>query len=110
MQTLCSNIDYDSLIEYVRQCRSKDLKGAIRTINQLADQGYSVMDILDNLLVFIKRTNTITENERYNLLPVICRYVVIFHEIHEDNIELALLSNDLISATESDVSPLLKDL
>ena len=110
MQTLCSNIDYESLIEYVGQCKRKDLKGGIRTINQLADQGYSVMDILDNLLVFIKRTSTITENERYNLLPVICRYVVIFHEIHEDNIELALLTNDLISATESEISPLLKDL
>jgi len=110
MQTLCSNIDYATLIEYVTLCKRRDLKGAIRAINRLADQGYSVMDILDNLLVFLKRTNTISENERYNLLPVVCRYVVIFHEIHEDNIELALLTNDLISATESEDSLLLKGL
>jgi DNA polymerase III delta prime subunit len=108
MQSLCSNINHESLTEYMSLCQSGDLRAAVSLINSLGDQGYSVMDILDNLMAFVKRASAIPENDRYNLLPVICKYVVIFHEIHEDNIELTLLTNDLISAMESAVSPLLK--
>ena len=110
MQTLCSNINHETLVKYVSLCRAGDLRGGMREINALADRGYSVMDILDNLMVFVKRATFIEENERYNILPVICKYVVIFHEIHEDNIELTLLTNDLISAMESTTNVLLKDM
>jgi septum formation topological specificity factor MinE len=55
------------------------------------------MDILDNYFIFIKLTNILTENQKYEIIPIICKYIAIFHNIHEDEIELALFSNNIFS-------------
>jgi hypothetical protein len=55
-----------------------------------------VMDILDNYFLFIKNTNILNEDQKYNIIPFICKYISIFHNIHEDEIELALFTNNLI--------------
>ena len=53
------------------------------------------MDILDNYFLFIKTTTTLSESEKYEIIPIICKYITVFHNIHEDEIELALFSNNL---------------
>jgi septum formation topological specificity factor MinE len=53
------------------------------------------MDILDNYFLFVKITNLLTEKQKYDIIPVICKYITIFYNIHEDEIELALFSNNL---------------
>ena len=60
------------------------------------DKGYSVMDILDSYFLFVKTTNMLTETEKYKIIPVICKYITMFYDIHEDEIELALFTNNLI--------------
>jgi hypothetical protein len=60
------------------------------------DKGYSVMDILDNYFLFVKITPMLNEDEKYKIIPFICKYITIFHNIHEDEIELALFTNNLI--------------
>ena len=70
---------------------------AIKILYDIHDKGYSVMDILDNYFLFVKNTNIISEDEKYNLIPFICKYITVFHNIHEDEIELALFTNNLIN-------------
>ena len=53
------------------------------------------MDILDNYFLFVKITNLLTDKQKYDIIPVICKYITIFYNIHEDEIELALFSNNL---------------
>jgi hypothetical protein len=53
------------------------------------------MDILDNYFLFVKFTNQLTENQKYEVIPILCKYITIFNNIHEDDIELALFSNNL---------------
>jgi len=60
------------------------------------DQGYSVMDILDNYFTFVKITSLIDEDLKYEIIPFICKYITVFHNIHEDEIELALFTNNLV--------------
>jgi hypothetical protein len=55
------------------------------------------MDILDNYFIFIKNTHMLTEEQKYNIIPIICKYITIFHNIHEDEIELSLFTNNLIN-------------
>jgi hypothetical protein len=43
-----------------------------------------------------KNTLIITEQQKYNIIPYICKYITIFHNIHEDEIELSLFTNNLI--------------
>jgi len=54
------------------------------------------MDILDNYFSFVKNTNIITEDQKYKIIPFICKYISIFHNIHEDEIELSLFTNNII--------------
>ena len=94
---ICTNISYIYLTRYTELVKKKDLKNAISLVNNLYDKGYSVMDILDNYFLFIKTTNYLTEAEKYKIIPVICKYISVFHNIHEDDIELALFTNNLIN-------------
>ena len=54
------------------------------------------MDILDNYFTFIKITNLLSEDDKYKIIPYICKYINVFHNVHEDEIELALFTNNLV--------------
>ena len=93
---LCTNISFITFEEYNTLLKNNKLNEAIKLIYEIYDKGYSVMDILDSYFLFIKITKNITEEQKYNLIPFICKYITIFHNIHEDEIELALFTNNLI--------------
>jgi len=93
---LCTNINFNELENYTRCCLNGDLKEAIKIIYNIYDCGYSVMDILDNYFLFIKSTNIINEKQKYETIKLICKYITIFHNIHEDEIELSLFTNNII--------------
>lgn len=93
---VCTNISFHSFQKYTEFLKNKNLNDAIQLIYSIYDKGYSVMDILDNYFLFIKTTNMLTEDEKYIITPFICKYITIFYNIHEDEIELALFTNNLI--------------
>jgi len=94
---LCSNISFLIFEEYTKFMLQKDLKQAIYLINELYDKGYSVMDILDNYFIFVKSSTILNEDQKFKIIPCICKYITIFHNIHEDEIELALFTNNLVN-------------
>ena len=94
---LCSNINFLKLEEYTVYVKNKNIVEAIKIIYDIFDKGYSVMDILDSYFIFIKNTSILTEDEKYIIIPFICKYITIFNNIHEDEIELALFTNNLIA-------------
>jgi DNA polymerase III delta prime subunit len=93
---LCSNISFFSFEEYTKLIKNKNLEQAIQLIYEIYDKGYSVMDILDNYFFYVKNTTILNEKEKYDVIPYICKYITVFHNIHEDEIELALFTNNLI--------------
>ena len=44
----------------------------------------------------LKTTDILTETQKYEIIKLLCKYISIFHNIHEDEIELALFTNNLI--------------
>jgi len=93
---LCSNISFLIFEEYTTFILNNCLKEALTIIYDIYDKGYSVMDILDNYFVFIKTTQILSDEQKYIIIPCICKYITIFHNIHEDDIELSLFTNNLI--------------
>jgi replication factor C subunit 3/5 len=93
----CTNISFFLFEEYTTFLKNANLNEAIKILYEIYDKGYSVMDILDNYFLFVKITNSLTETQKYEIIPNICKYITIFHNIHEDEIELALFSNNLFS-------------
>jgi DNA polymerase III delta prime subunit len=92
---ICTNISFFIFEDYTKLLKNNELKSAIKLLYDIYDKGYSVMDILDNYFLFVKITDLLTEKQKYDIIPVICKYVTVFHNIHEDEIELALFSNNL---------------
>ena len=94
---LCSNISFLNFEEYTNLILHKKIHEAIKLIYEIYDKGYSVMDILDNYFTFIKTTNILSEDQKYNIIPYICKYISIFHNIHEDEIELSFFTNNIMA-------------
>ena len=94
---LCTNIGFSVFEKYTSACLCKNTSvyECISHLHALYDQGYSVMDILDNYFIFIKTTQLINETMQYKIIAIICKYITIFHNIHEDEIELALFTNNV---------------
>ena len=94
---ICTDISFLKLEEYSCHIKNKRLCEAVNLIYSIYDNGYSVIDILDNYFTFIKITNIFNENEKYEIISYICKYITIFYNIHEDEIELSLITNNLIN-------------
>jgi DNA polymerase III delta prime subunit len=92
---LCSNINIDDFEIYLKLVKSNDLIESYHYFNKLYDFGFSVLDILDYFFTFIKQTDMINESEKYQIIPIICKYITIFHNVHENQIELAFFTKDL---------------
>jgi len=95
--SVCTNISFFIFEQYTIFLLNSQLSSAVKLLYDIYDKGYSVMDILDNYFLFVKITNLLSENQKYDIIPIICKYITIFHNIHEDEIELALFSNNLFS-------------
>ena len=94
---ICSNINYKFFEDFIIHCCNNNIQEASNILYVLSDKGFSVMDILDALMQHIKRSTKIDETSKYALMPIICKYISIFHEIHEDDIELILLTRDMVN-------------
>jgi len=92
---LCTNINFKMFDKYTELVKQNNLQEAIKLIYDISNKGYSVIDILDNYFQYIKNTNLLNDTEKYDVIPLICKYITIFHNIHEDEIELALFTNNL---------------
>jgi replication factor C subunit 2/4 len=104
---ICTNISFHRFEEYTRvilRCGGggggADPDSCLRAANailfQLNDEGYSVLDILDNYFLFVKLTPLFDEDTKYRITSLVCKYITIFHNIHEHDIELALFTNNLL--------------
>ena len=97
---ICSTISFQEFESYIDRLNSGDLSGAIDIFYSIHDYGYSVIDILDYFFAFIKLTNVINENTKYKIIPFLCKYITVFHNVHEEGIELALFTNNLFELLE----------
>lgn len=94
-KSLISNISHQKFEEYIEFIRNNNINDAIQIMYRIYDYGYSVIDILDLFYTYIKSTKIMCEDEKYKLLPCLCKYITYFHSMHEDIIEVVLFTNDV---------------
>jgi len=95
-KSICTNISFFDFEIYTNLWINNQLEKSSKYILSLIDKGYSVMDILDGYFSYIKLNNIIDENIKYKIIKIICKYITIFHNTHENSIELILFTNELI--------------
>ena len=94
---MCTNISFIDFTKYTNYCIDKDLTNAVNLIYSIYDRGYSVMDIFDTYFLYIKTTTLLDENKKYEIIKLLCKYIAIFYNVHEDEIELAFFTKNLIN-------------
>ena len=97
-KNMYTNISWTELEEYTACISKGELTNAIRVFYTLHDHGYSVIDIIETYFSFLKNTKQLNEKQKYKLISLLCKYITVFHNIHEDEIELALFTNNAIQA------------
>jgi DNA polymerase III delta prime subunit len=97
LEKMTSHIKKEDLAKYIENVKKGNLKEAIHILQKM--EGYSVIDILDHLYNHIKETEELDETTKYEIIPLLCKYITIFNKIHEDHIELAIFTNELIEVT-----------
>ena len=108
--TICTNINYNIFDKYTYLCMENKLFDALDIIHNIYNDGYSVIDILDCYLNYIKITNIIDENIKYNIIILISKYNLIFYNIHEDIIELTFFTSSIINYFNNDKQDLFNNL
>lgn len=96
VKAICNNISFYDFELYTEALLRKDLNSAKQIIYSLYDRGYSVIDIFDNYFTYIKYDTNLIEIQKFKLIKLICKYISIFHTIHEHQIELILFTNNAI--------------
>jgi DNA polymerase III delta prime subunit len=91
----CSNISYIELENYTNSVKNKNIKKSLEIIYSLFDNGYSVIDILNDYYNFIK-IYSIDEIIKYKIINTISNYISIFHSENESELELCCCTYDLI--------------
>ena len=92
-----SSMSFHHFEQYIQELRHHNVSNAIKILYNIYDYGYSVIDIYDFFFHFVKITPLLQEKEKYLILPLLCKYITYFHNIHEDIIESVLFTNDLHS-------------
>ena len=82
---------------YLNLCKNNQVKEANNIILELHNIGLSVIDILDNIIYYVKNINkNLNQEYRFKIIKLITNYINIFNNLHEDKIELLFLTSNII--------------
>ena len=117
-KSMCSDIKIDDFENYLYFLKHDKLSKAIDIMYDLYDNGFSVIDIYELLFIFIKYNGEeekdnnecgggekrkksmgklciLTETEKHDIFKLLCYYMYIFYNSHENVIELVIFTNEL---------------
>ena len=93
---LCSNISYFSLEKYTKLCLQNNFNESLKILYNFYNIGYTLMDIYDEYFIYIKYSNILNNKQKIIINKILCKYISIFYNIHEDSIELAFFNKEII--------------
>lgn len=93
----CSSIILENNFKiYINLCINNKVKEAYECIKDIYDDKYSVIDILDNLISYIKVSHHLDKETKYKLLQILIKHIDIFYNHNEDSIELLFITKNII--------------
>lgn len=91
----CTIINIEKIKGYFNLVKSKKINEGYNYLLEIVENGYSVIDILNELYLFVKITSILSEEEKYKCFKIISDYIVNFITVHEEELELLILTHDL---------------
>lgn len=96
LKQTCTLIHLDEMSNYFELTKKSNLKDGYKYLMTISEKGHSVLDILNEMYLFIKITNQLSEEEKYLCCKIISSYIVHFITIHEEELELLLFTQEII--------------
>jgi replication factor C small subunit len=93
---LCSNISYFSLENYTKLCIQNNFNESLKILYNFYNIGYTLMDIYDEYFIYIKYSNILNNKQKIIINKILCKYISIFYNNHEEPIELAFFNKEII--------------
>ena len=100
---ICCILSHKHLLDFTQYCfKDKNKKKVCEHIYYILQYGYSVIDFLEQYLNFIKyhEIDYISEKETCSIIHIISKYIIIFHSVHENEMELYLFAYELMAIKE----------
>lgn len=98
LENLNSSIILSEFNQYFELCKKKEYKEANKLILLIINNGFSIIDILESIIIYLKTYDVDIEQEKvFKIIEVILKYINIFYNIHEDDIEVYFLTNNIIT-------------
>jgi DNA polymerase III delta prime subunit len=95
---ICSTISDDIFEEYFQHILAKDINTALIRMNEVIERGYSVIDIIEYMYDFVKRTDMLSDNYKYTCIRNISEFKKTIKESMEDKIEMLILIGQIMAA------------
>ena len=96
LHILCSNISYLTLENYTKLCLQNNFNESLKILYNFYKIGYTLMDIYDEYFIYIKYSNILNNKQKIIINKILCKYISIFYNVHEDPIELAFFNKEII--------------
>ena len=97
IKNLDCNIILYEFNNYFELCRKKKYKNACNIILNIINNGFSIIDILENLMIYLKTYDTdLKQEEIFEIIKIILKYINIFYNLHEDDIEIYFFTKNII--------------
>ena len=101
IRVICTQISYTFFDDYTKLwLYDNNHTKASAKIKELTELGYSVMDVIETYFNYIKNISRIDDKYKFAIFPIICKYINIFHSIHEESFELTLMTYELMQIVE----------
>ena len=95
--SLCSNISLSCLENYSKLCIRKNFNDSLKLLYNFYTNGYTLMDIYHEYFIYIKYSKILDNKQKIIINKILCKYISIFYNIHEDAIELAFFNKEIIN-------------
>ena len=96
LHILCTNISYFSLENYTKLSIQKNFNESLKILYNFYNIGYTLMDIYDEYFIYIKYSNILNNKQKIIINKILCKYISIFYNVHEEPIELAFFNKEII--------------
>ena len=93
---ICATISDDIFEDYFGDILRKDVRTAVIRMYDVIERGYSVIDIIEYMYDFVKRTESLTDEYKYKCIRNISEFKKTIKESMEDKIEMLVLTGQLL--------------
>ena len=90
-------INNNNYYNFTNYCLNNEYDNAINILKDIYDIGYNIIDIYDSYSNYIKNTDDFCEKKKFIILKVLSKYIIIYHNINENILELYFFVNRLIN-------------